>query len=340
MAISKKHIKLGAELGLGLLFLIVLGISYAYSLASRDPDAAAGDWSRAAQHIRARWQPGDFVQVTPVWELKGLRQFKGLAAGIYTRLDKNFTRRFRRIWVAAGHGRPVPGVMAKLKPLEQKAFGAVKVSLFKLKSGAPYYSRQAVPAGRKVPSNFAGLQQQSISRPGLGQRKSLLPSIPLDLRLARVSLKPHSPGGQTVHCKVYGNQRWKCAGQPDWIYFGWTDLPLGGTMRRCFWAHPKTGYTLTARFEKILMQSALIGHYGIADKAAVGGAPPVTLRIKVGDRLAGTYTRPDKPGWIPYAVNTRALAGKKTDVTFLVNADHDGRRHFCFTARIAMGGKK
>jgi len=145
MRVKRKYIRLGAEMALGILFLVILGVAYAYSLAAKNPGEHDADWQRAAQYVRARWQRGDYIHVTPVWELMGLRRFKGLAAGVYSKLEKDRLGRFGRIWVAAGYGRAIPPSLENHPPMEEKVFGEVKLTLFVLSARRRPYT----PSGQR-----------------------------------------------------------------------------------------------------------------------------------------------------------------------------------------------
>src|SRR5438270_6733259 len=91
-----------------------------FALTPRDEPDAGRDFAAAAEYVKARAGPRDFVLVRPVWELAGARAFSPLPTGVYRRPTPDLWQGKERLWVAAAHGAPVPAALRALALAEEK----------------------------------------------------------------------------------------------------------------------------------------------------------------------------------------------------------------------------
>jgi hypothetical protein len=106
----------------------------AHALAPRGDGRVDADFAAAADHVKARAGPRDFVLVRPIWELAGARAFLPLPTGVYRRPTPDLWQGRDRIWVAAAHGAlPPRALRAALREIEASDFGSVRLHLFEVR---------------------------------------------------------------------------------------------------------------------------------------------------------------------------------------------------------------
>jgi hypothetical protein len=169
---------------------------------------------------------------------------------------------------------------------------------------------------------------------------------PPDARVARVERFGARPcefrtglrveGGGLGQGALAGPERFMC-GEP-WNYVGRTiaeDEDHRG--RLCIWSHPVVDVPMRTTFANVPIGNVIRGHHTLAYEADRGGdhhehGAPVTLTVRVGDRVVGEQAHEDGEGWKLFEFDTRALRGTHQDVSFEVTVPQGGNRHYCFQA--------
>lgn len=151
-------------------------------------------------------------------------------------------------------------------------------------------------------------------------------SLPGSLRTAQVSVQWP---GRRVDCNAWdpSGPRWVCPGMNEWNFVGMISLPVGGSMKRCLWAHPTTDAALSITFPSVGLGSALRLGHGLRDGAAgAEGAADLDVDVTAGSARKRVHHE-NSPGWRVDELPTEA--GKVSDVTLSITTPHDGARHFC-----------
>jgi hypothetical protein len=102
--------------------------------------------------------------------------------------------------------------------------------------------------------------------------------------------------------------------------------------RRCIWAEPPQGGTLSIRFPSVPLGKVVRGYATLPwwIERELRGAP-VAMSVVVAGESVGTYVHRDGDGWKPFEFSAGAHAGTRADVEFRVSSAHAGRE-FCFQA--------
>ena len=138
-------------------------------------------------------------------------------------------------------------------------------------------------------------------------------------------------GGLGGH-PTFPAQRFACGGS-EFFFAGVTVIDDHRyRARRCIWAHPPTGGTLTVRFRDVEL-GAVIRGYGALPWIIERDEPgtPIELDVRVGGSSIGKFVHADGEGWKKFEFATNA-AGQKRDVEFEVSSRVQTHRHFCFHA--------
>lgn len=137
--------------------------------------------------------------------------------------------------------------------------------------------------------------------------------------------------GPTAHCDRWILRRWEC-GLESWHWIGVTEVVMQDRNRRCIWAHPATGYDLVIQFSNVPLGTQLAGRYGLSDTVIdYTDLPPVQFEARVGS-ASRSYTVGSRRGFHSYQLAPDPTDTGPVDVEFIISAEHDGLRHFCFTA--------
>lgn len=129
-------------------------------------------------------------------------------------------------------------------------------------------------------------------------------------------------------------RRFVCDRTRPWLWVGPTilaDLEL--EPRRCIWQHPAGADPVVVTFFDVPLGDRLIVHGGIdynSERERTHG--PVTLRVWIGDRLAGELIHHDGDGWSKLEIETSALGLDRSDVRFETTAVDPTARTFCWSA--------
>jgi hypothetical protein len=143
-------------------------------------------------------------------------------------------------------------------------------------------------------------------------------------------------GGGLGQGALPGPERFMC-GEP-WNYVGRTiaeDEDHRG--RRCIWSHPVVDVAMRTTYRDVPIGTVLRGHHTLAYEADRGGdhhehGAPVTITVRVGDRVVGTQDHVDGEGWKRFEFDTSEFNGTRRDVSFEVTVPEGGNRHYCFQA--------
>jgi hypothetical protein len=103
--------------------------------------------------------------------------------------------------------------------------------------------------------------------------------------------------------------------------------------RRCIWAQPGPRGPVVIRFRDVPVGSKIRGHAGmpwLILRDTQG--QPVELEVAVGGRSVGTLKHSEQQGWQAFEFPTGELAGRTTDVEFMVRSVDARDRQFCFHA--------
>ncbi|HEY6107231.1 MAG TPA: hypothetical protein VIV59_14700 [Anaeromyxobacteraceae bacterium] len=268
------------------------------------------DWRAAAALVQRDARPGDAVALAPVWAERA-RQV------LPERLP--------------AHPDAPLVVMAypRYTPAAEDLVGVRRVWLLSL-PGAPGADRAiardlaARASSRDGPQRLGAIE---VTRYDLRSPVLPLAFLPDRLAGARVRLGaapcPSAPGGG-----------FRCPG-PPWLRVAREVREMDLLPRPCVYAHPGTDAAapLAVEFPDVPMGRVLRGHTGIAGDAALRGASPVRLGVKVdGEDLGAIEELPRRPGWHVFQMDTTRLAGRARTLTFTVTAADPRARWFCFDA--------
>lgn len=128
-------------------------------------------------------------------------------------------------------------------------------------------------------------------------------------------------------------QRHVCGG-PEWHFVGITvveDEHWRG--RRCLWAQPIEGATLSIRWDGVPVGRVVRGYGTLpfwVERERKGS--PITMDVVVGGDTIGRYVHRDGDGWKRFEFSTGGHAGSQTSVEFHVSAERAYTRQLCFQA--------
>jgi hypothetical protein len=280
----------------GIVALGVIGWAFYARLPGRLPSPL--DWRAAAIVLGRDARPGDAVALAPWWAERAREVLPPwVPVMAFPQLAGEDLVGVRRIWLLA-----LPGAPGHRRELDRELTG-----------------RAGAIAG---PERLGRLE---LTRYDL--RSPMLPLAFLPDRLATAAV---SVGDQPCSRDEHGVFR--CPA-PPFVTVAREVREVDALPRPCLYAHPSPGAPLTLSFPAVPLGRALRGHTGIVGEAALGGASPVRLLVKVdGEDLGSTEEPPAKPGWHRFQMDTQRHAGRTATVTFVVTATDVGHRHFCFDA--------
>ena len=267
--------------------------------------AAAGPWETAAAQIRAEWQVGDLVLVTPAWRRGELTHFDGIAAVADSTVRPAELAYFGRLWVVYAPEEQRRPLKPRSATLEHEATTAGLV-----------IQRWKLPPPREVRFDF------------LARLSAAKVFVEKDDGARRACARDDRPDGRV---------RFRCPETPTWAWVGATTEAFRREPKRCVWMHPVPGERLVVRFEGVPGGGRLEGSAGLSDDGVRHrlGAP-VQLAISVDGSEALKHVAASVPGLRPFS--TELPAGDHA-VEFRVSAADVGARFFCFEARVMEGAK-
>ncbi len=269
------------------------------------------DWLAARDAVKAMVRPDDLIVFAPRWaDPLGRRYFGDGLATLAREAAPDFTRFPRAIEVSirGGHTEELEGWA---KAAEQRA-GAITIRT--LANPAPVkilddLVEHATPDRVRV-SHVDGAREDECrwgrtfaQTGGLG----FGPAVPAD--------------------------RFTCAGG---AFLGVSVVAaLDYTAHRCLYAPPPSGTNalLRIRFSSVAFGKILHGHHGLYVEAERNkDGAPVTLTLRVGDRLLGQLVHHDGDGWKSFELPTDDLAGQSAELVAEVASPNGHRRMYCFEA--------
>ena len=132
---------------------------------------------------------------------------------------------------------------------------------------------------------------------------------------------------------AYPKQRFLCRGGRE-FFVGVTIIDdQDYRPRRCIYAHPPDVGSLTLDYHDVPMGRVLHGHAGLSYFLYRDGGPaPVELSAYVDGSLVGHYTHHAARGWVSFDFDTRAFAGQRADVRWVIQSSDARHNNFCFAA--------
>ena len=145
-------------------------------------------------------------------------------------------------------------------------------------------------------------------------------------------------GDRQVRCDRYEPGQfpaWHCPRRDKWLYVGETIVPVTNDVHRCLWAMPiDKGGHLRVRFDRV-PAGTLSGYLGQTLPAVRSKrGKPVEFEVLAGGerRFHHTLGLRDE-GFLPWQAGRIA----EGPVEFVVHADNQVDRFFCFAARVESG---
>jgi poly-gamma-glutamate synthesis protein (capsule biosynthesis protein) len=120
--------------------------------------------------------------------------------------------------------------------------------------------------------------------------------------------------------------RWACEVEPAPWHAVATSLETSGTVpRRGVWAHPHKDGVTRITFEDFPLGARLEGFAGVTDwpLAVQKTAQDIRMKVQVKGGPSAELTVPHAAGWLPIALDTSALAGKKADIVVELEGGED-----------------
>lgn len=278
----------------------------------KDPTAWVDAVAQSGGLIRA----GDVVLVHPPWRddiADALHATGALPRGARATvaLSPRHGEALPPVVVVTDGSAPLPVVLAELLDGDDRDHGAV-------------FARGGVSLTRLR------------ARSGSSQARSILDA----LRGARVELRLDAGESDVIPCPWDAlAERHVCVDQPEWQYVGMTDLPVGGKRVPCAWVHPKTGATLSVRFDDVHIgasERALVLSLGLSDGAADNrSGAPVDAVLLVDDREAKRVSK--RSGARGFVTATAPISAGVHDVEVRVTTPNDGQRHACIQLDATAG---
>jgi len=144
---------------------------------------------------------------------------------------------------------------------------------------------------------------------------------------------PTSAGGLHGH-PAFPGERFTC-GRAESDFVGITIIDdQNYAPRRCIWANPAVGDSLTLSFSSVKLGSTIQGYAGLPyflfrDE----GWPHIALTITVNGVKLGNYEHAPETGWHAFSFDTSQFAGQSATVDFTIESSRDPREQsFCFYA--------
>jgi hypothetical protein len=169
-------------LGAPVLLLCAMAIWLLLEPAVRSAAPDEASWAEAADYVKERFQPGDFIRIEPFWMTSGRAHFVALDGGPsepfrildYHRVpDHSYLSRFTRLWLvaAAGEGNGPDMVSPPGSTLlDERSFDRISVFLFEIPSGVLVWQMlENLPlpkVKRELRQVAGGARECALVRPG------------------------------------------------------------------------------------------------------------------------------------------------------------------------------
>ncbi len=144
---------------------------------------------------------------------------------------------------------------------------------------------------------------------------------------------PTSAGGLHGH-PAFPRERFTC-GRAETDFVGSTIIDdQNYAPRRCIWANPAVGDSLTLSFPNVKLSARIQGYAGLPyflfrDE----GWPKIGLTVAINGTMLGNYEHAPETGWHGFTFDTTQFAGQTATVDFTIQSSHDAREaSFCFYA--------
>jgi 4-amino-4-deoxy-L-arabinose transferase-like glycosyltransferase len=140
-------------------------------------------------------------------------------------------------------------------------------------------------------------------------------------------------GDTRIDCRS-PNQSQTCFSR-DWQRIEVKDgIMIGGSMRRCIFAHPRNNQTVELVFPEVPQKKSLKVWAGLEDDAVFEEKQlsQCYMDVYVNGSKVDTLIIPSKRGYAQYDIDTSKYEGVDVRVTFRISADWDESRHLCFNA--------
>lgn len=269
-------------------------------------------WLAARDFIARVRRPGDLVSSAPLWTDPLARMYFGSMISLRDAARPDATR-YARALVATIRGGKHPDFDGWIEEGSRR-FGGVTVRILRNPRPARVlydFVEHLNPTDAQAFRVENGVERPCPWQTGLGVH-----------------------GGGLGQGALAPSERFVC-GEP-WNYVGRViieDMDHRG--RACIWSHPVVDVPMRTVFRDVPIGTVLRGHHAIAYEAERGGdhgetGPPVTLVVRVGDRVVGRDVHVDGEGWKLFEFDTREMAGTRQTVTFEVTMPAAGNRHYCF----------
>ncbi len=266
------------------------------------PDDVALDGAAAA--VRADFQEGDVVVVTPYYPEGARRRLGDLPLLQPRRLEASMLDGFSRVHL-----------------LEIDALGeddAARQLL--IQRGTPNATR-----------DFAGVQLTTVSLHGPARTV-----FDLGRDLEKSTARASYPDGAALRCDRWERDRWTCPRDPGWSYVGRESFLIGDERRDCVWLHPvKAGGVLTV--ETPPLEPAVPGSrrevalaFGFTAHGARAAAAPVQVRLRAGEEEIWRGSVPRGPGWHEH----RVPLGEAASLALELESANNGAAHLCGALRV------
>ncbi len=259
---------------------------------------ALSDYEGASTYVRAHWQEGDLVDVSPFWATRAREYLGDLPFQGFRAPGNEDLTRYRRVWLLSLFGAEQREDLRQAMDLkgalaQERRFGRIDVRLYTVAGYEPvrYDFRDALARAR------VWVEHEDSRR----------------------------------DCVAAPDGRWRCSAL-EWNYVGPEILEIADEPRAVIWAHPVAGEDLVLEFEGVPLGRALTIGAGFSPIAVAYGGAPVALEVEADGRTLMRRFYPARPTLARDRIETPSLAGGVHRVRFKVTTMDDRVRHFCFTA--------
>ena len=286
--------------------LLAITVSLIGSGVRRGHLVADADLESAAAAVRARFQAGDVIVVSPAY-MGGPRA----RLGDLPLLEAN-----------------------PLSPEDLEGF--TRVHLLSLDAiGARDTSRSLLASIAKAGEDleWGGVRLTTFTLAAVWRER-------FDLRrqIRDVRVTARYADGTRAGCDRFDLDRWLCPRDPGWSWVGSTTLAVDEQPRDCVWMHPlPAGGVLSIALPTLgdLEGRRLRVDYGFALEAARRARAPVSLRVLQGSETLLAATAPVAVGWHRSAIELQAA---DAPLVIEVETQDNGASHFCAELHILEPG--
>lgn len=268
------------------------------------------DWARAAEVVRAGYEPGDLVVAAPAWTDPLVRRELG---DLLTLEDagRSDLAQYRRLWTLSVRGHRPEEAPDDAPEFDQQV-GRIRVLRWRLQPAPVLYDFTEHVAEARVTIRVGDRDQPcSWRRTGRPQGGGL-------------GAGPVTPGPRHV-----------CDPRRGWLWVGTTvldDLELAP--RFCIWQHPAGTEPIRATFPDVPLGTEIVFYgdlYYEHERHREHG--PVQVAIEIDGEEVGRMIHYDGDGWKRMVASTVAPErGPRGDVTIEVTAPDPHLRTFCWAA--------